>query len=203
MISAPTIVSRPRSPRRRVERVFATSSGATMRPWTTSAGQGAFTPEVHQMAESQRVWRLVKLEFGTPALVFPATSLLLLAYTNRYMAIVSRLRQLADELSQSSGRMSVVDDESLVRQIAILRRRIGLIRGMQTLGVTCMLAAVVAMFLLASGAQTAARIALFVGLLSLAGSLGVTLWEIQLSNDAVDEQLAAIERSLHQRRKDE
>ena len=39
----------------------------------------------------------MEITFNTPALLFPAISLLLLAYTNRYLALANLIRKLHDE----------------------------------------------------------------------------------------------------------
>lgn len=61
----------------------------------------------------------------TPALLFPAISLLLLAYTNRFFALAALIRQL------SSGDKPVHQD-----QIKNLSQRIRIIRRMQEAGVS-------------------------------------------------------------------
>lgn len=64
------------------------------------------------------------LEISTPALVFPALSVLMLAYTNKFIAISKRVRTLHSEhYSNPSG--------NLKKQIEVLQRRMGYIRNMQ------------------------------------------------------------------------
>jgi Protein of unknown function (DUF2721) len=127
----------------------------------------------------------VKLEINTPALLFPAISFLLLAYGNRYVAIAGRIRQLAaDHTVAGAGRAA---------QIATLRRRIGLIRGMQTFAVASMLCCLVSMLLLLYLENTAPGKTVFgFGLLLLIVSLVITLFEIQLSTRALDHELADV-----------
>jgi len=64
----------------------------------------------------------------TPALVFPAVTFLLIAYTNRFLALGARIRNLHD-------RYRVNPDDVLLAQIEIMRRRVLLIRNMQACGV--------------------------------------------------------------------
>lgn len=59
----------------------------------------------------------------TPALLFSAISLLLLAYTNRFLALASIIRAMKTQYLQSK-------DENLLGQMANLRKRIFLIRNM-------------------------------------------------------------------------
>ena len=76
------------------------------------------------------------LTLTVPATLFPAISFLLLSYTNRYLALASLIRNLLAEWKTTS-------DARLVAQIAVLRRRITLIKFMQTFAVVSMLCAVV------------------------------------------------------------
>ena len=42
----------------------------------------------------------MEITFNTPALLFPAISLLLLAYTNRFLALANLVRRLHDEYNR-------------------------------------------------------------------------------------------------------
>ena len=75
----------------------------------------------------------------TPALLFPAISLLLLAYTNRFLAIASIIRQL--------HKIYMENPKSIVEgQLQNLRLRLFLIRAMQFMGVASLFLCVLAMF---------------------------------------------------------
>lgn len=80
----------------------------------------------------------MEITFTTPALLFPAISLLLLAYTNRYLALASLIRKLHDEYMKGEKKTH------LLNQIKILRIRINMVRQMQTLGVFSFVCCVVA-----------------------------------------------------------
>ena len=82
----------------------------------------------------------MELNFTTPSLLFPAISLLLLAYTNRFLAIANLIRKLHDEY------ISGQKNKLLLHQIKGLRTRINLIRYMQGLGVFSFLLCVVCMY---------------------------------------------------------
>ena len=82
----------------------------------------------------------MEITFNTPALLFPAISLLLLAYTNRYLALANLIRKLHDEYTRGEK------NNFLLRQIKILRVRINLVSQMQTLGVFSFLCCVVTMY---------------------------------------------------------
>ncbi len=131
----------------------------------------------------------MKLEINTPALLFPAVSFLLLAYGNRYVAISGRIRQLAnDEHVAGKGRPE---------QIAMLRRRVGLIRLMQTFAVASMLCCLVSMLLLYLENSAPGKIVFGLGLVLLIVSLIITLFEIQLSTRALDQELAEVATAIN------
>ena len=69
----------------------------------------------------------MELSLTTPALLFPAVSLLLLAYTNRFLALGTLIRELHRRYQENG-------DKLLERQILQLRRRVVLIRRMQAAG---------------------------------------------------------------------
>lgn len=120
----------------------------------------------------------MEITITTPALIFPAISLLLLAYTNRFLALASIIRAL-------NQRLDGTDNDSLVRQIENLQTRIWLIKIMQALGVSSLLGCVLSMFLLFMNMEMAGRIVFAVSLVLMAGSLLVSLWEIMLSGKAL------------------
>src|SRR5690554_1820874 len=82
----------------------------------------------------------------TPALLFSAVSLILLAYTNRFIAYTSVVRNLYKQYKENPTGV-------LKGQIFNLRRRLYLIRTMQILGVTSLFLCVITMFLIFVGSQ--------------------------------------------------
>ena len=80
------------------------------------------------------------LEIGTPALLFSATSLILLAYTNRFLALSNGVRALHDKYQQEENRLVIFS------QIKNLKYRIKLIQRMQTYGVASLLLSLLSMF---------------------------------------------------------
>lgn len=128
----------------------------------------------------------MEITLATPALLFPAISLLMLAYTNRFLGLASLIRNLHQTYQQSKER-------ALVRQIQNLRRRLGYIRRMQTLGVLSLLACVVCMFTLFAGQQLAGKALFGVSLILLMASLGWSVAEIHISTEALKIQLSAVE----------
>lgn len=126
------------------------------------------------------------IDLTTPALLFPAISLLLLAYTNRFLALAALIRDL-------HARYKATPDPLIVRQIANLRRRVLLIRNMQFFGVLAIFLCVFCMFLIFAGGAGAGRIVFVLSLVSLMISLGLSLWEIQISVDALNVHLGDLE----------
>ncbi len=120
----------------------------------------------------------MQLTFATPALLFPAISLLLLAYTNKFLAIANLIRNLHDRYQK--------DNQPILReQIEHLRKRLNLIRLMQTFGIASFLMCFLCMFLLFWEKQAAATWAFAVGLLLMMVSLTLSLVEIWISAGAL------------------
>lgn len=126
------------------------------------------------------------ISLTTPALLFPAVSLILLAYTNRFLALAALTRSLHERWSETH-------DPKIPPQIESLRYRVRLIRRMQTLGVSAILLCVVAMFCLFENWLRAGAWFFAASLVALSLSLTVSLHEIQLSGRALDMQLADME----------
>src|SRR5471030_2856083 len=121
----------------------------------------------------------MEITLTTPAVLFPAVSLLLLAYTNRFLALASVIRRLhADHKATPSPHY--------LSQIENLRWRIRLVRNMQFCGVLSLLLCTVCMFLIFCGSITAAEIVFSAGLLIMIISLIISLVEIQSSVRALD-----------------
>jgi hypothetical protein len=128
---------------------------------------------------------LSSLPLSTPSLLFPAISLLMLAYTNRFLALANVVRNL-----HASWRTS--HEPVLLDQIQNLRRRIQIIKHMQSLGVLSMMLCVVSMTLLFFENQSLGQVAFGTSLLLMIGSLALSLTEIQMSGAALDMQLRDI-----------
>jgi Protein of unknown function (DUF2721) len=129
----------------------------------------------------------MEISFNTPALLFPAISLLLLAYTNRFLALANLVRKLHDEYT--AGQKNKV----ILRQIHSLRRRINLIRYMQGLGVFSFLSCVACMYCIFKGWDEVTGYIFAVSLLSLLASLIFSLVEIIQSTNAIELELSDME----------
>jgi hypothetical protein len=126
------------------------------------------------------------LSLTTPAVLFSAISLLLLAYTNRFLAIANLVRNLHSQYKESP-------DKKIFGQIKNLRIRINLIRNMQILGISSLLLCVVCMSLLYIQWIATAEIIFGMALILLIASLGLSVWEIQISVHALNLHLGDIE----------
>ena len=122
----------------------------------------------------------------TPALLFPAISLLFLAYTNRFLVLAQLIRQLHD---REGGRPR----HMVCRQIGSLRKRITLIRWMQGLGVLAFVLCAVSMFLLFISMTVPAEVFFGLSILLLVVSLLISLWEIVISTQAIEIELEDLE----------
>jgi len=122
----------------------------------------------------------------TPALLFPAISLLLLAYTNRFLTLSALIRDLY-------SRYKSQPDRKIIGQLHNLRYRIVIIRNMQILGVSSFFFCVLCMFLLFAGLITLGKLIFGLSLFLLLGSLALSLRELQVSIDALLLQIQDID----------
>lgn len=122
----------------------------------------------------------------TPALLFPAISLLLLAYTNRFLTLATLIRDL-------HARYKANPDDILLVQIKSLRYRVILIRDMQIYGVASFFCCVMTMLVLFLGQVVLGKYLFGASLLLLLVSLGLSLREVQVSIDALNYRLSDIE----------
>jgi hypothetical protein len=115
-----------------------------------------------------------EISLTTPALIFSAVSLILLAYTNRFLAYTQVVRNLYSEFKQNK-------DNILIDQIKNLRKRLYLIRSMQILGVLSLFFSVVSMLTLYLNLELMGALSFALSLLLMIGSLGLSVREIQIS----------------------
>lgn len=129
----------------------------------------------------------MELSLTTPALLFPAISLLLLAYTNRFLAIATLIRNLHEKYENEPNKI-------LIEQIRNLRKRVYLIRNMQFLGVSSLLLCVVCMFVLFWGQMEIGQWLFGISLILLMLSLSLSVVEIQISVKALNIQIGKMEK---------
>lgn len=140
----------------------------------------------------------MSIEITTPALLFPAISLLLLAYTSRFLATGQLIRGLS-----ANARTGEVPKAS--KQIKNLKRRVELIKLMQILGVLSLFLCTLSMFLLFIEKNTVGNIIFGISLLFMCASLITALVEISISTNAIDMELQGIKKNVkvHKIKKDE
>lgn len=124
----------------------------------------------------------------TPALLFSTLSLMLLAFTNRFLALAARIRTLHD-------RYQACRMPGLVAQIESLRIRVNLIRLMQLYGIFSLFLCVLCMFLLFAGLVALGKIVFGLSLLTMLVSLGFSTREIHMSTRALNIQLESLSLS--------
>ena len=129
----------------------------------------------------------MELNLTTPALLFPAISLLLLAYTNRFLSLAALMRDLY-------ARYRTQPDPKIKGQLANLRYRIVIIRNMQACGVGSFFGCVLSMFVLFAGQILAGQWIFGASLVLLLISLALSLREIQVSIDALTLQIDDLEQ---------
>jgi len=126
------------------------------------------------------------MELSTPALLFPAISLLLLAYTNRFMGLAGVIRGLHQKINEGNKQL-------IARQIVSLRLRIKLIILMQILGVLSITFCVAAIFLLFLDSSFLGQSMFIISLVLMMSSLVVSLYELLISGQALKIELEDIE----------
>lgn len=130
-----------------------------------------------------------QLTLSTPAFLFSAISLILLAFTNRFIAYSNIVRSLHDKFLMSK-------DEIIIKQIQNLRTRLYLIKTMQILGILSLLLCVLTMFLIYVGYNLTATYVFGLALLLLISSFLLSAIEIQMSTGALELHLKDIEQHL-------
>lgn len=127
-----------------------------------------------------------ELTLITPTFLFSAISLLLLAYTNRFLSYAQLVRTLKDAYLEDHNKVKAA-------QIENLRRRLYLTRAMQMLGISSLFFCVVTMLLIYVGLQTVAIWVFGLAILLLLVSLGISVREIQISVKALELHLSDME----------
>lgn len=128
-----------------------------------------------------------ELTLITPTFLFSAVSLILLAYTNRFLSYAQLVRSLKDRY---------MDDHSAVTkaQIMNLKKRLKLTKYMQLFGVNSLFLCVVTMFLIYIGHQELSAYIFGIALLFLIISLGLSGWEITISVNSLSIYLSDMDK---------
>ena len=122
----------------------------------------------------------------TPTLLFSAVSLIMLAYTNRFLSYAQLVRNLKDKYVKDKSEVTAA-------QIANLRKRLNLTRSMQILGISSLFFCVVSMFLCFISLRITAIIIFGIALLLLISSLGLSIRELVISTRALEIHLNDLE----------
>lgn len=127
-----------------------------------------------------------ELTLITPTFLFSAVSLILLAYTNRFLAYTSLVRNLKVKYMENKSSVTKAEIENL-------KKRLKLTRLMQLYGVASLLLCVATMFLIYIGLQTVSAVIFAVALLFLIISLALSVWEINISSKSFQIHLSDME----------
>lgn len=130
---------------------------------------------------------MAQLTLTTPALLFSAISLLLLAYTNRFLAYAQVVRNLHSSFKENPNTL-------FLGQIRNLRKRLRLTQTMQVLGILSLLLCVLCMFLIYVNYQGWAEALFGIALILLVLSLAFSIREIQISVKALDLHLSDMDK---------
>jgi len=135
----------------------------------------------------------MELSISTPALLFSTVSLLMIAFTNRFMSMASLIRGLHEKFQKNP-------DDAIRMQIDNLRLRMKLIQRMQIIAIFSLILSVVCMFLLFLDEQLVARWFFGIGLVGMCISLGLSAWEITISTKALEVELSDMEETINRRK---
>ena len=131
---------------------------------------------------------MTELTLTTPALLFSAISLIMLAYTNRFLAYAAVVRNLHDKYLEKK-------DKRFIKQIENIKKRLYLTRSMQIFGISSLLLCVLTMFLIYIEQQTLAVWIFGFALVLLIISLFLLILEIQISVKALEHHISDIEEN--------
>ncbi|RHX88533.1 DUF2721 domain-containing protein [Leptospira stimsonii] len=140
------------------------------------------------MFHSSSIKTMSPLSFNTPGLLFPAISLLMLAYTNRFLGLANLARQLIAKFQEKR-------DPDTLSQIQNLRFRLSLIRYTQSMGILSLLSCTSCLTVLAFDLQQTAWFLFGLALLFLVASLCICLVEIHLSVRALDIEIHTLDKT--------
>ncbi|HEY8940159.1 MAG TPA: DUF2721 domain-containing protein [Cellvibrio sp.] len=135
----------------------------------------------------------MEMTITTPSLLFPAISLLMLAYTNRFVVLTNVIRQLSNLEDAASKKV-------VIRQIENLRLRVQVIRQMQAFGVLSFVFCTMAMFALLLGWLLTGQFLFAVSLVLLVVSLLFSFYEVNISTKAINIELEKFDEKLAEKK---
>ena len=130
----------------------------------------------------------MEISINTPALLFPAITLLMLAYTNRFLSLATLIRNLHTKYKQ------VNEERDIIKlQINNLRRRLILVKQMQFTGIMSFFFCVLCMLAFFFEHEPWAISIFGLSLILLLISLTLSLKEIMISTKALEIELKDME----------
>jgi len=130
---------------------------------------------------------MLEISINTPALLFPAITLLMLAYTNRFLSLATLVRKLHGEYNREEK------EKNILNQIKSIRTRLNLIRYMQSFSVLSFLCCVLCMYFIFRNWMVMAHWIFAFSLFFLFLSIILSLIDINKSTKALELQLGDIE----------
>ncbi|WP_244990348.1 DUF2721 domain-containing protein [Clostridium algidicarnis] len=124
----------------------------------------------------------MKIELTTPAVLFTSISLLISAYTSRFLSLAQLVRQLDNQYKQEKS-------EDILKQIRNLQLRISIIRYTQIMGGVSFFLCALSTFLIFKDKNFAGEVAFGASLIALMISLLLLIIEVQISVKALNVQL--------------
>lgn len=137
----------------------------------------------------------MEMTITTPSLLFPAISLLMLAYTNRFVVLTNVIRQLSNLEGAHSKNV-------VVRQIDNLRKRVQVIRQMQAYGVLSFVFCTMSMFALLLTWILIGQFLFALSLILLVVSLLFSFYEVHISTTAINIELEKFDATIQQHKPD-
>jgi hypothetical protein len=125
------------------------------------------------------------LTLTTPAVIFSTISLLLLAYTSRFLALANLIRSLHNQAVKGSDKI-----DTLIPQIENLKLRVKIIKNMQLIGIISLFFCVFSMLLIFLSQIFLAQLTFAGSLILLMISLGLSAMEINISVKALNIELS-------------
>jgi len=122
---------------------------------------------------------------STPALLFSAISLLILAYTNKFLALATLIRQFIGQYDQTK-------DVNILKQINNFQIRLKVIKYTQVFGVISFMFCILSMFFIFVNWLIPSEIVFGISLIAMFISLLLTLQEIFISIGALNIELNKI-----------
>jgi len=149
-----------------------------------------FVPGMGDLMYIQNNFVPMQISINTPALLFPAITLLMLAYTNRFLALATLIRNLHTKYQK------VPEERDIIRrQIKNLKRRLVLVKQMQASGIISFFICVLSMLLIYLEYEVWATGSFGLSLVFLLLSLALSLNEIFISTRALDIELKDMEEA--------